>query len=68
MGKKRSITVVTSDRPVQMAALGDGASRMSARELIADIKQTEIDINAILSQRNPKTHNRPFEILAEKDD
>ncbi len=68
MGRKRSITVVTSDRPVQMAALGDGASRMSARELIADIKQTEIDINAILSQLGPRTHNRPFEILNEKDD
>ena len=63
LGKKRNVTVVTSDRPVQMAALGDGATRMSARELIADIKQAQIDINAILAHQSAATRNRPFETL-----
>ncbi len=63
LGRKRNITVVTSDRPVQMAALGDGATRMSARELIADIRQAQIDINAILAHQSATTRNRPFETL-----
>ena len=67
LGRKRNITVVTSDRPVQMAALGDGATRMSARELIADIKQAQIDINAILAHQSAATRNRPFESLLAPD-
>ena len=58
-GRKRRITVVTSDRPVQMAALGDGAARMSAREFYAEVKETNADIRNKLSQQQ-KERNLPF--------
>lgn len=65
LGRKRQITVVTSDRPVQMAALGDGAARMSAREFYADVQGVDSDIKDRLgSQRTGR--NRPFAAL-EKD-
>ncbi len=60
MGRKFNIKVVTSDRPVQMAALGDGAMRMSAREFYAEVLNTSEEIRSKLSkQKAPK--NRPFE-------
>ena len=61
-GKKRQITVVTSDRPVQMAALGDGAARMSAREFFAEVSGVDSDIRARL-RRQTVQRNRPFEAL-----
>ena len=36
-GRRRPLWVVTSDQPVQMAALGDGAARFSAREFYAEV-------------------------------
>ena len=60
MGRKFEIKVVTSDRPVQMAALGDGAMRMSAREFYADVINTSEEIRCKLeTQKSSK--NRPFE-------
>lgn len=60
MGRKFKIRVVTSDRPVQMAALGDGAMRTSSREFHAEVLSTSQEIREKLS-RQQKTKNRPFE-------
>lgn len=62
LGRKRQITVVTSDRPVQMAALGDGAARMSAREFCADVQSVDFDIKERLSSQRTE-RNRPFATL-----
>ena len=64
-GRKRQITVVTSDRPVQMAALGDGATRMSAREFFAEVASADSDIREHLRRRTVQ-RNRPFEGLNTK--
>ncbi len=61
-GRKRQITVVTSDRPVQMAALGDGAARMSAREFFAEVSSADSDIRESL-RRQTVQRNLPFEAL-----
>ena len=61
-GRKRQITVVTSDRPVQMAALGDGAARMSAREFFAEVSSADSDIRERL-RRQTVQRNLPFEAL-----
>ncbi|MBR6529547.1 MAG: TetM/TetW/TetO/TetS family tetracycline resistance ribosomal protection protein, partial [Firmicutes bacterium] len=60
MGRKYDIKVVTSDRPVQMAALGDGAMRMSAREFFAEVMNTSEEIRAKLGKQKA-SKNRPFE-------
>ena len=60
LGKKYKITVVTSDRLVQMAAFGDGAGRMSAREFYLEIAGTTEEIRQKL-QRQRRNVNRPFE-------
>jgi len=60
LGRKYKITVVTSDRPVQMAALGDGAARMSAREFRAEVLNTSEEIRQKLAKQRPEK-NRPFE-------
>ncbi len=60
MGRKYDIKVVTSDRPVQMAALGDGAMRMSAREFFAEVMSTLEEIRTKLGKQN-FSKNRPFE-------
>ena len=66
-GRKRRITVVTSDRPVQMAALGDGAARMSAREFYADVESVDADIRERL-RRQTVQRNLPFEGLITEND
>ena len=43
-GKKYDISVVTSDRAVQMSALGNGAVRLSSRELEVLVNETEEEI------------------------
>jgi len=60
MSGKFNVTVVTSDRPVQMAALGDGASRMSARDFYTEVSGTSDEIRRLLKSQK-KTFNRPFE-------
>jgi len=62
LGRKYKITVVTSDRPVQMAALGDGAGRMSAREFRTEVLSTSEEIRQKLAGRQRTMEkNRPFE-------
>ncbi len=62
LGRKRRITVITSDRPVQMAALGDGAARMSAREFYAEIKNAEASIRERLGKQTSE-RNRPLKVI-----
>ena len=62
MGRKYDVAVVTSDRPVQMAALGDGARRMSAREFYTEVTGVSEEIRAKLdAQKGRVEKNRPFE-------
>ncbi|MGN0721769.1 MAG: NYN domain-containing protein [Anaerovoracaceae bacterium] len=62
MGRKYDVAVVTSDRPVQMAALGDGARRMSAREFYGEVTGVSEEIRAKLAaQKGRVGKNRPFE-------
>ena len=60
LGRKYKITVVTSDRPVQMAAMGDGAVRMSAREFYQEVMAVSEEIRQKLQKQRPE-RNRPFE-------
>ena len=60
MGRKFDIKVVTSDRPVQMAALGDGAMRMSAREFFSEVANVSEEIRTKLNKQKT-SKNRPFE-------
>ncbi len=62
LGRKRRVTVITSDRPVQMAALGDGAARMSAREFYAEIKNAEASIRERLGKQTVG-RNRPLKVI-----
>ena len=59
MSREYSVTVVTSDRPVQMAALGDGAARLSARDFHAEVAGASEEIRGLLA-RQKKTVNRPL--------
>lgn len=59
-GREFDITVVTSDMPVQMSALGDGARRLSAREFHAEVAETSQEILSKLSEYRLSA-NRPFE-------
>ena len=62
MGRKYDVAVVTSDRPVQMAALGDGARRMSARDFYTEVTAVSEEIRAKLdAQKGRVGKNRPFE-------
>ena len=62
MGRRYDVAVVTSDRPVQMAALGDGARRMSAREFYGEVTGVSEEIRARLAAyKNRQGKNRPFE-------
>ena len=60
LGRKYKITVVTSDRLVQMAAMGDGAVRMSAREFYQEVMAVSEEIRQKLQKQRPE-RNRPFE-------
>ncbi len=59
-GREYDITVVTSDRPVQMSALGDGAGRLSARELHDLVASASGEILREI-EKYRFSHNRPFE-------
>jgi small GTP-binding protein len=59
-GKTCDITVVTSDQAVQMAALGDGAKRLSSREFYEELQRISKEISEKL-EKQKKTVNRPLE-------
>ena len=59
-GRRRPLWVVTSDQPVQMAALGDGAARFSAREFYAEVAGASAEIRAKLAAQR-KARTLPFQ-------
>lgn len=68
MAGQFAVTVVTSDRAVQMSALGDGAFRLSARDFYAEVMNTSEELRQILKKQS-KQANRPLaEALADKTD
>lgn len=50
MSRTMDVRVVTSDKAVQMAALGDGALRMSAREFYNEVAETSEEIREKLKR------------------
>ena len=50
MSRTMDVRVVTSDKAVQMAALGDGALRMSAREFYNEVVETSEEIREKLKR------------------
>ncbi len=69
IGKKYFVKVATSDRLEQMIILGNGAFQMSAKELKAEIQQTDAEISAFLAEYNRKSNleNRNSIQLPKKD-
>ena len=63
-GSKYDITVVSSDRLVQMSSYGSGTRRMSARELHEAVVSVSDEIREKL-QRQRTDRNRPFEAAFE---
>jgi predicted RNA-binding protein with PIN domain len=63
-GKKYDITVVTSDRMVQMSSLGYGSGRMSSAEFHAEVTWAIQQIRDIIGSHR-ESRNRPFEELLE---
>ena len=61
-GKKYDITVVTSDRMVQMSSFGYGSGRVSSGEFRLEVLSICQEIRDIISKRS-KGFNRPFEKL-----
>ena len=60
LGRRCEVTVVTSDRLVQMTALGDGALRMTAGELYTEVSNASEEIRAKLA-KSAVAPIRPFE-------
>ncbi len=54
IGKNDSVRVATSDAMIQLAALRDGVQRISARELIEEIKEVEKKIREDIETLNRK--------------
>ncbi len=57
IGKRRRVRVATSDGLEQMMILGDGALRLSASELRAEVKAANVEIAAILRMNNRRPAN-----------
>lgn len=66
MGRKYDVAVVTSDRPVQMAAVGDGARRISAREFYQEVISTSEEIRQKLKGQK-LAKNQPFAEVFSKE-
>ena len=64
-GKKYDITVVTSDRMVQMSSFGYGSGRVSSGEFRLEVLGVCQEIRDIISKRS-RSFNRPFEELLDK--
>ncbi len=68
MGKKYDVTVATSDSLVQMIIWGEGAKRLSAGELEADVRvvSKEISSNYMVADDKKTTFNTIGDILSKK--
>ena len=58
IGKKHNVTVATSDALEQVIVFGEGAVRMSAKELYGEVKTSKADISDICRRRSEKLENK----------
>lgn len=58
IGKKHNVTVATSDALEQVIVFGEGAVRMSAKELYGEVKASKADISDICRRRSEKLENK----------
>ena len=65
IAKKHRVTVATSDALEQMIIIGQGAFRISARDLLAEIKMTNQHIREEHLQQSKKANQYLFEALSE---
>lgn len=63
IGRIYDVTVATSDSLVQMISWGEGARRLSARELLDEIEARNTEIRNSYLKHNESTHHFPFENL-----
>ena len=63
IGRKYDVTVATSDLLEQLIIWGEGARRMSARELAETIEAVDIRIRETYERYNSNEKNRPFQDL-----
>jgi small GTP-binding protein len=66
MGKKFDVTVATSDAAEQMIIWGDGARRLSAQGLLAEIKRTEEEIRELTPKTAPGQRHYPIQDALQK--
>lgn len=57
MARRCKIRVATSDALEQIMILGQGATRISARELRVELEEADINIRDIYTQKNSKKRN-----------
>ncbi len=50
LASKNSVRVVTSDYVEQLIVLGNGATRVSAREFVDEVRSVSLEINSIIGQ------------------
>ena len=55
LGKRHRVRVATSDNLEQLIILGNGALRITAREFLAEIEQTEAEIRKFIEEYNTRT-------------
>lgn len=58
IGRKHNVTVATSDALEQVIVFGEGAVRMSAKELYEEVKASKADIADICRRRSEKLENK----------
>jgi predicted RNA-binding protein with PIN domain len=63
MASEFDITVATSDGAEQVIIWGQGARRLSARELLEEVERTGREIREEYLSRGTGGKNRPFEKL-----
>lgn len=63
LGRQYRVTVATSDALEQVIIYGQGARRLSARELLEEVQQTQAQIRDVWEQRRKDTKNYLFDHL-----
>ncbi len=63
IGRKYHVTVATSDAMEQVIILGQGASRMSAKNLLDEVKQMKEEIREIYLEKQKKSGTYLFDSL-----
>lgn len=66
LGRKYHVTVATSDALEQVIIYGQGACRLSARELLEEVQQMQAQIRETWEQKRNDTRNYLFDHLSEE--